>query len=69
MRVILDAITYQDLQFEKIVEIVNPERFSDANPVFQVAFAWEDNLSAPLHLGRVKGEQVFIHGSNIISLI
>ena len=59
---ILDAITYQDLQFEKIVEIVNPERFSDANPVFQVAFAWEDNLSASLHPGEVNGKQLFIHG-------
>jgi amino acid adenylation domain-containing protein len=60
--VILDAITNQDLQFEKIVEIVNPERVADANPVFQVAFAWEDNLSVPLDLGEVKGENVFIHG-------
>ena len=60
--VILDAINNQDLQFEKIVEIVNPERSSEANPVFQVAFAWEDNLSVPLNLGDVKGEQVFIHG-------
>ena len=60
--VILDAITNQDLQFEKIVEIVNPERLSDSNPIFQVAFAWEDNLSASLNLGEVKGEQVFING-------
>ena len=52
--VILDAITNQDLQFEKIVEIVNPERSSGANPVFQVAFAWEDNLSVPLNLGELK---------------
>ncbi len=60
--VILDAITYQDLQFEKIVEIVNPERFSNANPVFQVAFAWGDNLSVPLDLGSIKGEPVSING-------
>jgi amino acid adenylation domain-containing protein len=60
--VILDAITNQDLQFEKIVAIVNPERLSDANPVFQMAFAWEDNLSAELNPGKVKGEQIFLHG-------
>ena len=60
---ILDAITYQDLQFEKIVEIVNPERFSDANPIFQVIFAWEDNLSTSLHPGKVNGKQLFIPGS------
>ena len=59
--VILDAITYQDLQFEKIVEIVNPERFSNANPVFQVAFAWEDNLSVPLNLAGINGEKVNIN--------
>lgn len=60
--VILDAIANQDLQFERIVGIVNPERISDANPVFQTAFAWEDNLSVPIQLGDVKGEPVIVHG-------
>jgi amino acid adenylation domain-containing protein len=60
--VILDAISNQDLQFEKIVEIVNPERLSGANPVFQVAFGWEDNLNVPLNLGKVTGEHLPFNG-------
>ncbi len=58
--VILDAITYQDLQFEKIVEIVKPDRSSNANPVFQVALAWEGDLSVPLNLVGISSEQLFI---------
>ncbi len=57
---ILDAITYQDLQFEKIVEIVKPDRSSYANPVFQVALAWEGDLSVPLNLVGISSEQLFI---------
>ena len=59
---ILDAIAHQDLSFEKIVEIVNPERISNINPVFQVAFAWDDNLNVPLRLNGIKSNKVFVHG-------
>jgi len=60
--IILNSIEHQDLSFEKIVEIVNPERISNINPVFQVAFAWDDNLDIPLKLNEIKTNRVFIQG-------
>lgn len=59
---ILDAIAHQDLSFDKIVEIVNPGRMADINPVFQVAFAWDENLNVPLRLNGIKSNKVFMHG-------
>lgn len=38
---VLEADTYQDLPFEKIVERVRPERSLDHAPLFQVLFAFE----------------------------
>ena len=59
---ILNAIAHQDLSFEKIVEIVKPERVANINPVFQVAFAWDENLNVPLRLNGIKSNKVFMHG-------
>jgi len=42
--VISDAISHQDLTFDKIVEIVNPKREVNINPVFQVLFAWDEQF-------------------------
>lgn len=46
----LDAIDHQDLAFDKVVEIINPERSPNINPLFQVAFAWQNNLDEPFAL-------------------
>ena len=54
----LNAIAHQDLPFEKVVEIVNPDRSSNANPLFQVGFIWQNNLDEPLRLNRVNSEKV-----------
>jgi len=40
--VCLDAYTHQDLPFEKIVEVVNPQRDLNRNPLFQVLFNMAD---------------------------
>ena len=60
--VILEAIAHHDLSFDKLVEIVNPERIANINPVFQIAFAWDDNLNVPLRLNGIKSDKVFMHG-------
>jgi amino acid adenylation domain-containing protein len=57
---ILEAIAHQDLPFEKIVEIVNPERIENVNPLFQVAFAWDDGLNFSHKLEGIKSERVLI---------
>ena len=44
---LLDAIAHQELPFEKIVEVVNPERSSNVNPIFQVAVQWITYSSKP----------------------
>ena len=54
----LNAIAHQDLPFEKVVELVNPERSSGANPLFQVAFAWQNNLNVPLSLDGISSEKI-----------
>ncbi len=54
----LNAIANQELAFEKVVEIVNPERSSNANPLFQVAFDWQNNLDEPLNLDGISSERI-----------
>jgi amino acid adenylation domain-containing protein len=57
---VLGAIAHQDLPFEKIVDIVKPERSLFYNPIFQIAIAWQDNLGLPLKTGTFTGERIFI---------
>ena len=40
------------------MEIVNPERSSNANPLFQVAFSWQNNLDIPLKLDGIRSERI-----------
>jgi amino acid adenylation domain-containing protein len=54
----MNAIAHQDLPFENVVEIVNPDRSSNANPLFQVALAWQNDLEAPINLDGVVSESV-----------
>ncbi|HUV00820.1 MAG TPA: amino acid adenylation domain-containing protein, partial [Bacteroidales bacterium] len=54
----MNAISHQDLPFERVVEIVKPERIADANPLFQVAFAWQNNLSVAMNLDGVRSERI-----------
>ncbi len=42
--VALEAYTHQELPFEKLVELVQPERDLSYNPLFQVLFALHNNL-------------------------
>ena len=54
----LNAIAHQDLPFEKVVEIVNPDRSSNANPLFQVGFTWQNNLDEPMRLDGIRSERI-----------
>ncbi|HEY9848381.1 MAG TPA: amino acid adenylation domain-containing protein, partial [Leptolyngbyaceae cyanobacterium] len=48
--VALEAYTYQDLPFEKLVEELDPDRDLSRNPLFQVAFALQNAPMQPLEL-------------------
>jgi amino acid adenylation domain-containing protein len=47
-QVSLDAYTYQDLPFEKLVEDLNPERDLSRNPLFQVLFILQNAPQAKI---------------------
>ncbi|WP_345624796.1 condensation domain-containing protein, partial [Streptomyces ziwulingensis] len=46
----LTAYDHQDVPFERLVELLNPDRSGGHHPVFQVAFAWQNNARAELRL-------------------
>ena len=48
--VTLGAYDHQDLPFERLVEELQPERNLSHNPLFQVAFAFQDAYASALHL-------------------
>src|SRR4051794_527284 len=37
----LEALTYQELPFEKLVQVINPERAKSHSPLFQVMFGYD----------------------------
>ncbi len=48
-RVSLEAYQYQDLPFEKLVEVINPPRIRSHSPLFQVSLAFQTAPSARLN--------------------
>jgi amino acid adenylation domain-containing protein len=59
--VFLKAIAHHDLPFDKIVEIVQPERISNMNPLFQVSLVWMNNMTMPLDLTGIKSERIILN--------
>jgi tyrocidine synthetase-3 len=62
----MNAIAHQDLTFEKIVEIVNPKRSFNVNPLFQVGFVWQNNLNLPMKLEGIKSKRLLVKERNSI---
>jgi len=53
-----NAIKNSKLSFHKMVEVVNPERIPNLNPLFQIALSWLNKVIIPMDLNGIKGERI-----------
>ena len=51
--VTLDAYANQDMPFEKLVEVLNPQREPSRHPLFQVMFVFQNTTEAKLQLNEI----------------
>jgi amino acid adenylation domain-containing protein len=58
----LGALTHQELPFEKLVEVLNPERARSHSPIFQVLFGYDIVDSRRRSLAGATAEQVPVPG-------
>jgi amino acid adenylation domain-containing protein len=58
----LGALAYQELPFEKLVEVLNPERARSHSPIFQVLFGYDIVRSRKRSLAGASAEQVPVPG-------
>ncbi len=56
--ILLESIAHQEFPFEKIVKVVNPGRYLNMNPIFQVAVQWITYSTKPLKFVGFNAERV-----------
>jgi len=61
-----EALAHQDLPFDNVVEIINPVRSVNINPLFQLSFVWQNNLNVPLKLKGVKSQYIIGQGGTSV---
>ncbi|MFP4489325.1 MAG: condensation domain-containing protein, partial [Bacteroidales bacterium] len=57
-RTSIEAMSHQDLPFEDLVELLQPERQVNVNPLFQVLFAWQNAPRPPLEMEGIRSERI-----------
>ncbi|WP_190140024.1 non-ribosomal peptide synthetase, partial [Streptomyces longispororuber] len=57
----LAAYDHQDVPFERLVELLRPERSTAYSPLFQVAFAWQNFAPSDVDLPGLRAEVVEVH--------
>ncbi|MFD9909470.1 amino acid adenylation domain-containing protein, partial [Streptomyces sp. NPDC059063] len=57
----LAAYDHQDVPFERLVEILKPERSTAYSPLFQVVFAWQNFDRTPMLLPGLDAEFEMVH--------
>ena len=58
----IDAVSNQDIPIEDIVTTINPERFNNINPFFQVSFAWQENMDKEFGFNNIQSKRVLLSG-------
>jgi amino acid adenylation domain-containing protein/FkbH-like protein len=59
-QITLEALSHNDLPFEKLVEILQPERKGNMNPVTQILFAYQNTPRPLLDLEGITPERILI---------
>jgi FkbH-like protein len=54
---VLEALNYQELSFDQLVNALQPPRIVNINPVFQVMFSWLNSPRLPLEITQFKTER------------
>ena len=56
----LDALAHSDMPFEKLLDILQPERKININPITQILFAYQNTPRPPLDLEGIVPERILI---------
>src|SRR5262249_15826609 len=65
-KVLLEAYAHQDVPYEKVVEVVAPERIANRSPLIEVKFVLQNMPEAREWEELVEEEQLLIEGEGIL---
>jgi amino acid adenylation domain-containing protein len=60
-KVIIESLEHQNIPFEKLVDVIQPERQVNINPIYQVMFAWQNAPRPPIKLKGISSDRVLIN--------
>ena len=57
---VIQKVIQNSLPFDKIVEVLKPERIPGLSPFFQISFSWINNFTIPMDLGGITGKRITV---------